>query len=128
MKKKVLVVDDDDEFRDSVSTLLKARGYDVVMAESGEEGFEKAKMERPDLIMLDVMMAHNTEGFDIARQLHDDAETKDVPVITVTGISKATNIGFKYEPDETWLPVKAVLEKPVKPDVLLKAVETHIKK
>jgi len=128
VKKKVLVVDDDDEFRDSVSTLLKARGYDVVMAESGEEGFEKAKMERPDLIMLDVMMAHNTEGFDIARQLHDDAETKDVPVITVTGISKATNIGFKYEPDETWLPVKAVLEKPVKPDVLLKAVETHIKK
>jgi CheY-like chemotaxis protein len=128
VKKKVLVVDDDDEFRDSVSVLLKARGYHVVMAESGEAGFEKAKKENPDLILLDVMMTHNTEGFDIARQLHDDARTKDIPVVTVTGISKATHVGFKYEPDETWLPVKEVLEKPVKPDVLLKAVETHIKK
>lgn len=128
MGKKILVVDDDADYREAVAILLEAKGYEVAHATNGEEGFRRAHDEKPDLILLDVMMTNTTEGFDIARKLHDDPVTKDIPVITVTGIIKETKVAFKYEPDETWLPVKAVLEKPVKPEVLLKAVAEHVRK
>ena len=88
----------------------------------------KAKKELPDLILLDVMMATKTEGFDIARNLHDDSATKGIPVVMVTGIRRDMNLPFRFEPDPTWLPVKAVIEKPIKPEALLKIVEDNIKK
>lgn len=128
MAKKILIVDDDAEFKEAVSALLVEKGYQVFLADDGTSGFETAKREIPDLILLDVMMRHLTEGFDIARKLHADPATQEIPLITVTGIRKETKVGFKYEPDEVWLPVKAVLEKPVKPEVLLKAIEENIGK
>ncbi|MDD5217262.1 MAG: response regulator [Candidatus Omnitrophica bacterium] len=127
MAKKVLVVDDDADFQDAVMNLLKGKGYEVVTADDGASGFKKAQKEMPDIILLDVMMAHRTEGFDIAQALKKDAKTQNIPVIVVTGICKDTNVSFKYEPDDVWLPVKAVLEKPIKPDVLLQALEKHIR-
>jgi len=128
MAKKILVVDDDSDFREAVSTLLEAKGYKVLFADDGESGYAKAEKEKPDLILLDVMMTHRTEGFDIARRLHTDPATKEIPVITVTGISKETDVAFKYEPDEVWLPVRAVLEKPIKPEVLLRMIAENVKK
>jgi CheY-like chemotaxis protein len=111
-----------------MGTLLEAKGYHVESASNGKEGYEKAKQVKPDIILLDVMMTHKTEGFDIARSMKNDPVTKDIPVVMVTGIRKDMNVPFKFEPDSDWLPVKAVLEKPVKPDVLLRTVEENIKK
>jgi CheY-like chemotaxis protein len=127
MAKKVLIIDDDINFIDAVSTLLEAKGYEVISAENGEEGFKKAKNESPNIILLDVMMTRKTEGFDVAHNVKNDAKTKDIPVVMVTGIRKDMNLPFGFEPDEDWLPVEHVLEKPVKPDVLLKTVEENIK-
>jgi CheY-like chemotaxis protein len=121
-KKKILVVDDDADFIEATSTLLDAKGYQVVSASNGEEGYQKAKREKPDCMLLDIMMAHDSEGFDTARKLKEDPATKNISVIIITGIKKAKNLPFSFEPDEDWLPVKAVLEKPVKPDMLLKHV------
>jgi hypothetical protein len=59
--------------------------------------------------------------------LKHDAATKDIPVVLVTGIRKAMNLAFGFEPDEDWLPVKTVLEKPVKPEVLLQAIRQELK-
>ena len=128
MGNKVLVIDDDVEIIDAVTTLLDAKGYHVVSAENGADGCAKAKAENPDLILLDVMMTKKTEGFDTARALKEDAATKDIPVIMVTGIRKEMNIPFGFSPDDDFLPVKAVLEKPVKPEILLSLVEEHIRK
>ncbi|MBD3380162.1 MAG: response regulator [Candidatus Omnitrophica bacterium] len=128
MPGKILIVDDDADFREAMTTLLEARGYSIVTASDGEEGFSKAKEEKPDLILLDVMMANKTEGFDIARKIHGDEEIKDTPVLMTTGIRKDMNLSFGFEPDSEWLPVKGVLEKPIKPDVLLSEVEKNIKK
>jgi len=77
---------------------------------------------------LDVMMTTKHEGFDTAREMHEDENIKDTPIIIMTGIRREMNLPFGFEPDETWLPVKQVLEKPVKPEVLLKAVSEHIRK
>jgi two-component system, OmpR family, alkaline phosphatase synthesis response regulator PhoP len=125
---KILVVDDDADFLEAQKTLLNAKGYAVIGAPNGEEGYQKAKTEKPDLLLLDVMMTYDSEGFDLARKLKEDPSTKHLPVIMITGIRKAKGLPFSFEPDEDWLPVKAVLEKPVKPDELLKKVEEALKK
>ncbi len=127
MGKKILIIDDDVDFSEAVSTLLEAKGYEVSAAPNGQEGVKKAKADAPDLIILDVMMTHRTEGFDVARMLAEDEKTKVIPVVLVSGIRKEMNLPFGFEPDNVWLPVKAVLEKPVKPDVLLKTIEENIK-
>lgn len=125
---KILVVDDDADFLDAQKNLLQSRGYTVIGAPNGEEGYQKAKAEMPDLMLLDVMMTYDSEGFDLSRKLKEDPATKRIPVIMITGIRKAKGLPFSFEPDEDWLPVKAVLEKPVKPDELLKNIEEALKK
>lgn len=127
MGKKILVVDDDPDFVEATSTLLEARGYDVITASDGEDGFERAKKDHPSLILLDVMMKYDTQGFDIAKNLHAEELTKGIPVVMITGVRREKNLPFSFEPDEDWLPVKAVIEKPIKPDALLSIVEEHAK-
>lgn len=128
MSRKVLMIDDDPEFVEAISNLLDAKGYDVHTASDGKEGVEKARAEDPDMILLDVMMTTKNEGFNVARELHEDQKLKDIPIIIMTGIRREMNLPFGFEPDETWLPVKRVLEKPVKPEVLLAAVSENIRK
>ena len=128
MAKKVLMIDDDPEFVDAITNLLDAKGYDVVSAGDGKDGVAKAKQEKPDIILLDVMMTTKSEGFDVARELSKDANLKGTPVVMLTGVRKEMNLPFGFEPDADWLPVKAFLEKPVKPEVLLKTIEDNIKK
>ncbi len=128
MSKKILIIDDDADFVEALSTVLEAKGYEIASAPNGTEGFQKAHDAQPGLILLDVMMTTKSEGFDLAKKFKEDQATKDIPVVMITGIKRDMNLPFGFEPDEDWLPVKAVLEKPVKPDVLLKTVEEHIKK
>jgi CheY-like chemotaxis protein len=128
MANKVLMIDDDPEFIEAISNVLDAKGYDVVSASNGKDGVEMAKAEKPDIILLDVMMTTKSEGFDVARELSANPDLKKVPVIIMTGIRREMNLPFGFEPDADWLPVKEVLEKPVKPEVLLSAVKKHIGK
>lgn len=126
MAKRILVIDDDVDFTEAMTTLLDAKGYEVDCAHNGEEGFANAKKYPPQLIILDVMMTRKTEGFDVARNLKEDAATRSIPVVLITGIRKEMNLPFGFEPDNDWLPVRAVLEKPVKPETLLKVIEENI--
>jgi two-component system, OmpR family, alkaline phosphatase synthesis response regulator PhoP len=127
MTKKILVVDDDPDFVEATATLLEARGYDVITASDGEEGFDRAKQDHPALILLDVMMKYDTQGFDIAKNLKNDEQTQGIPVVIITGVRREKNLPFSFEPDEDWLPVKAVLEKPLKPETLLSIVEENVR-
>lgn len=126
MAKKVLVIDDDNDFVESIVNLLEARGYAVASASNGKDGVEAAKADNPDLILLDVMMTTKDEGFNVARQLNEVEALKGTPIIMVTGVRKEMNLPFGFEPDETWLPVKEILEKPVKPETLLNAVSNAL--
>ena len=126
MANRVLVIDDDNDFVEAMTNVLDANGYVVDSAPNGKIGIAKAREQKPDIILLDVMMTTKSEGFDLARELHKDAKLKSVPIILITGVRKEMSLPFGFEPDETWLPVKGVLEKPVKPDVLLKTIEENI--
>jgi CheY-like chemotaxis protein len=123
--KKIMVVDDDVQLVDTVRTLLESVGYRVSYAYQAEKGMDLAREVRPDLILLDVMFAAppGPDGIELSRRLHHDSELKDVPVIILTGVRKVLDYPFRIGPDETWMPVKAFLEKPIKPDRLLAEIE-----
>jgi CheY-like chemotaxis protein len=124
--KKILIIDDDPDFVDSVRAVLEARDYIVESAPDGTEGLKKAREIIPNLIILDVMMTKNTEGFEVSREFQKEDALKSIPIIIITGIREQMNLAFGFEPDGTWLPVKAVLEKTIKPDQLLAKVAEFI--
>ena len=87
MSKRVLVVDDDENTRRFLSVALEANGYEAVTAEDGDDGFQKVRDEKPDLILLDVMMPKKT-GFVLFKQLRRKDEFKDIPVIMLTAVAE----------------------------------------
>jgi CheY-like chemotaxis protein len=120
--KKILIVDDDESFVDSNRELLEAYGYEVHTAYDGESGLSKARQVRPDLMILDVMMAHDTEGFEIARKIQKEPELTQMKLLLVSGITREMKLPFKLTPDSTWLPVNRVLEKPIDPARLIREI------
>jgi DNA-binding response OmpR family regulator len=85
-KKKILIVDDEPDVVDFLSSFLEDSGYEVISAADGEEGFRKVREEHPDLISLDITMPRES-GVRMYRDVVESAETADIPVIIVTGIS-----------------------------------------
>lgn len=126
---KILVVDDDEDIRDSLQIILEGRQYTVVTAASKAEGTEKVKTEKPDLLILDVMMSAWQDGFEMARELKKDPQFKNTPILMLTGVKEKTGIDFKATAgDPTWCPVDGFLDKPVEPDILLQQVEELLSK
>ena len=121
----VLVIDDDVQLVDTIKTLLESQGYQVSYAYRAEKGVELAKEERPDLILLDIMFAGppGPDGVELSRQLHQDPALAEIPVVIRSGVKKVLDLPVKLAPDEDYMPVKAFLEKPFKPQQLLETIE-----
>ena len=82
-KKKILVVEDEPNIIKLISFILKSSGYDVIEAEIGAAGLKKAKAEKPDMIILDVMMP-KMDGFEVARKLKADPATANIPILMLS--------------------------------------------
>ena len=91
MAKKILVVDDEPHIVKLVASRLRANGYDVITAGDGKEGLDKARAEKPDLILLDIAMPRMT-GEEALGKLKEDKDTKSIPVIMITGKSGAEDV------------------------------------
>ena len=87
---KIVVVDDDQDIRDSLQAILEGKGYNVVTAANKEKGLETIKTEKPNLAILDVMMDTWEDGFEIARTLRKDDAFKDMRILMLTGVQKET--------------------------------------
>jgi CheY-like chemotaxis protein len=83
--KKILVADDDSRNRKLLETLLGADGYVVTAVNSGQATLDAVANERPDLILLDLMMP-GMDGFEVVRRLKIDADTRDIPIVMVTAL------------------------------------------
>jgi CheY-like chemotaxis protein len=125
---KVLIVDDDPAFVESIADLLEAFGYEVSRAFDGTEGVTRAREVRPDVMILDVMMSTETEGFETARAVREIPELQGMGVVLVTGVTATLKLPQGLAPDDTWLPVDRVLEKPISPDRLIKEIERVVEK
>lgn len=122
----ILIIDDDRDFTESVRIVLQSEGYQVRAAPNAQEGLERIQQKVPDLIVLDVMMTTDTEGFDLAYKLNRDENFKNIPILMATSFpQKMAEQGpdsFQHILGESW-PVSRFLEKPLHPDVLLKSVK-----
>ena len=122
-KPKVLVADDDRVYVEAVTAVLETQ-FDVVTSFSGTEALEKAARELPDVIVLDVMMDHLSEGFDVARKLKRDPLTRDIPLIMLTAVDEVYN--YRMEIEESYVPYDRYLEKPIEPEHLLTVIDEVI--
>jgi CheY-like chemotaxis protein len=121
---RILIIDDDPDITDAMSVVLGNKGYEVLVAHDSDQGRERLKEGKPDLIILDVMMRTSQEGFEFSREIKQDGQFKDIPILMLTGVKEKKGIDFKSAAgDENWLPVEGFLDKPVKPDVLIEKVQ-----
>ncbi|GAB4328865.1 MAG: hypothetical protein Kow00127_21360 [Bacteroidales bacterium] len=88
--KKILIVDDDVDIINILSTLLENEGYEVVSANGKAEAIELARKENPDLAILDVMMSTHFEGFELAEEMSKDEQLTNIPVLMQTSIEVFT--------------------------------------
>ena len=82
--KKILVVDDQAEVRELVEVTLRSEEYEIIQAKSASEAIEKAKSEKPDLIILDIMMPGGMDGYEVCKILKSDSTTKQITIIFLT--------------------------------------------
>ena len=127
---KILVVDDDRDLARTLRVVLEGAGYRVLLAHDAARGLELAERERPQLIVLDVMMPEGTEGFHFVWTLRQDPDLygQRVPIVMLTAIHDKTDLRFypdsgdgTYQAGE-YLPVQEFLDKPVDPEQLLERV------
>jgi two-component system alkaline phosphatase synthesis response regulator PhoP len=126
-KAKILLVDDDKDFVEATTMVLQSKPYEVVVAYNGDDGLAKARKEKPDLIILDIIMPVK-DGFRAAEQLKKDPDLKKIPVIMLTSFSEkggetslSVSQGFTLDTED-------YVDKPVTPEELLKRVERLLKK
>jgi two-component system, OmpR family, response regulator len=121
---KVLIVDDDPDIVDSVGLVLKAEGYGVAAATNREEAMRAVDAEKPDLIILDVMMEQPDDGFVVAQDLrHKGVKT---PIIILSSIGHVT--GYKFGKDSEVAPVDEFVSKPIAPKDLVGKVKKFLRK
>jgi two-component system, OmpR family, alkaline phosphatase synthesis response regulator PhoP len=119
MNKKILLIDDDVDFVEQNRAFLVQKGYSVCCAYNGRDGIEKAVQEKPDLVLLDVMMTEVGEGFEVAREFREREEIQKIPILMLTGVNKEHGFSLQIGPDATWNPVDVFVEKPVERGQLL---------
>ena len=129
MPEKILVVDDDPDILDGLNMILESQGYQVVTARDGIEALANLKAEKPDLMILDLLMPR-MDGWAVCKELQDPRWSKyrNIPILILTSVrEEASRRRYELETGLE-LNVDDYVEKPVSPDILLQRVGKLIKK
>jgi CheY-like chemotaxis protein len=121
---RVLVVDDDPDFVKVTAKVLEKAGHDVISAPNGAKALQTMRQERPDVVLLDIMMSYILDGLDVSREMADDPDLKDMPVIMVTSLTGVKGSGVF--PTDEYVPVDEWLSKPVDPKTLLERIDSAL--
>ena len=121
-KKKILIIDDEKEMVQLETMRLEAHGYDVVVSYEGETGLEKARTDKPDLIIVDIMLP-KMDGYELCRRLKQDPQCRLIPIILVSAVDEKldTHLGKKVGADDYFT-------KPFEPALLLAKIKELTKK
>jgi CheY-like chemotaxis protein len=122
---KILIVDDDPDFVDATRMVLEKEGHTVIHAPNGSAGFQTAGREKPDLVVLDVIMDSVLDGLSTSQQLYDNPGTRDIPILMVTSIAN-TDYADLFPTDDS-IHIRAFLSKPINPAALIKQVNKLLK-
>ena len=124
-KQLVLVVDDDPDLVESVSMKLESENFNVAKAYDGVEALEKIKQERPDLIVLDVMMPRKN-GYELCDELKQSEEYKDIIIVLLTAVADAvTSTSFTHMDGKTTM-ADDFIPKPIELDRLMEMVKENL--
>lgn len=142
MSKKILIVDDEPDVITFISTVMEENGFTSIGAKDGVEGLDLLRKEKPDLVLLDLMMPKKS-GITMFQELRKDPDLSHIPVVVVTGVSEVTGVDFrnfmykqpmrdeKQFVESTGLTRYTVpngyLEKPIDPVELIKTVKEVLK-
>ena len=117
---RILLIDDDVDFVKATTKVLESKPYEVIVAFDGKEGLEKARSDKPDLVLLDILMPR-VDGFAVADQFKKDESLSKIPVVALTSFSDSYGQPFAFE-------VSDFVQKPVSPKDLLAKVEKHLER
>lgn len=126
-KSKILLVDDDKDFVEATKMVLESKPYEVIVAYDGDEGLAKARQEKPDLIILDIIMPVK-DGFRAAEQIKKDPELSKIPVIMLTSFAEKGGETSLSVSQGLMLDTEDYVDKPVAPEELLRRVQRLLKK
>ncbi len=126
MAHKILIIDDDIDLVEVLRIVLESHKYEVIDAQDGDRGFKLIEQEKPDLVILDVMMRTEDEGFIVAKKIRSAPAIADLPIIMLTAVSQQT--GYHYDYNDDIVPVNEFIEKPVMPTTLLEYIQKYLGK
>lgn len=125
-KKKILLIDDDPDFVQAVQVIVESGGYEVRVAYDGKEGLEAVAEEKPDLIVLDVMMPV-MNGHEACAKLKSDPETAEIPIILLTAVAERVTTSTYSHRDMLESEAEDYMPKPVEPAELLELIKSWLK-
>jgi len=125
---KCVIIDDNRDFLFTMETFLSRNGFNVFTAETGEKGVELVFKERPDIVLLDVMMETLFSGFEVCKSIRSQEEFKDTPIIGISGMNKELDVSYDKWPDWEYFRPNEFMEKPVDRERLLQVIDNVLKK
>ncbi len=117
---RILIADDDPDFVQVMSVILRSEGYQVVSARDGDEALRIMRGDKMDLVLLDIMMASVLDGVGVAHEMQKDPQLKEIPIIMISSIISSPHAAMF--PTDEYIPMDIWITKPVQPDDLLQKV------
>jgi two-component system alkaline phosphatase synthesis response regulator PhoP len=117
---RIMIVDDDPDFVEIVRSILAPEGYDIQTASNGDQAFKSMKKEKPDLVLLDIMMSYVLDGLDVSQKMAQDPGLKGIPVLMVTSLT-GTPESDMFPTDQD-VPIDGWVTKPVNAAALKKQI------
>lgn len=121
---RILVIDDDPVFVRATKAVLESHGYAVDTAQDGAQGLARMREQRPDMVLLDVMMAWPLEGVSVSRDMMAEEELRHIPIIMISSIRESEHRGAF--PLDEYLHINRWLDKPCSPSKLLSEIEAAL--
>jgi len=125
---KIIVIDDNTDYLFTMETFLQRNGFEVSTAADGQKGLDLIRRERPDLILLDIMMETLFSGFEVCKQVRSDDALKDIPIIGISAMGDELEINYRQWPDFEYFSPDAFMDKPVDKQRLLQLIPEVIQK
>lgn len=120
----ILIVDDDPDYVEIMRTVLLAAGHQVQAAFNGPQGLELMRRNRPNVVLLDVMMSYVLDGLNVSHEMREDPQLRDIPVIMISSIAGSAYAGMF--PTDEYIPIDEWISKPVDPQTLVARVAKYV--
>jgi CheY-like chemotaxis protein len=125
---KIVVIDDNTDFLFTMETFLQKNGFEVHTADDGQKGIDLIRKERPDLILLDIMMETLFSGFEVCKAVRSDNELRHLPIIGISAMGEELDINYSQWPDYEYFRPDAFLDKPIDRQRMLQLIPEAVQK